>query len=143
MKILQMSEEHIEDVHLVEAASFREPWSKQAFTNEINNPLALYLVGINEDELIAYMGMWVIGDEAHITNIAVKPSYRGLGYGKELLLRAIDETSDRGCISMTLEVRASNEPAISLYRKQGFEVAGRRKNYYSHPKEDALIMWKR
>lgn len=143
MKILQMSEEHIEDVHLVEIASFREPWSKQAFTNELNNPLALYLVGIEEDELIAYLGMWLIGDEAHITNIAVKPSYRGQGHGKKLLKAAIDETNVKGCLSMTLEVRASNEPAISLYRKQGFEVAGRRKNYYTHPKEDAIIMWKR
>lgn len=131
----------IDDVFEIETTSFSHPWSKQSFYDEMKNERALYIVAIVEDKPIAYMGTWLIFDEAHVTNVAVLPQYRRLGIGQKLLKNMIDTVKQKGICSMTLEVRESNLPAQSMYQKLGFEAAGIRKNYYEDTKENAIIMW--
>lgn len=141
-KIRYMVQEDIDDVLIVENNSFATPWSRTAFVNEIvNNKFAHYLVLEHKDEIIGYCGLWVIVDEAHITNIAIHPNFRGLKLGEQLLIHAIEVARTLGAIKMTLEVRVSNHIAQSLYGKLGFEPGGIRKNYYTDNQEDALVMW--
>lgn len=143
-EIVEMKEEHIEDVLTVEKLSFSIPWSRDAFRQEVvYNQLAKYLVGIREGRAIAYGGMWFILDEAHVTNIAVHPEHRGKSFGKKLLDAMIREAHGRGIREMTLEVRKSNRVAIGMYQSFGFEIVGERKGFYHDSGEDALIMWKR
>lgn len=141
-KIRYMKKEDIDAVLVVETKSFATPWSRSAFVNElINNNFAHYLVIENEGEIIGYCGLWVIVDEAHITNIAIDPLFRGLKLGDQLLLHAIELARTMGALKMTLEVRVSNHIAQRLYSKHGFEPGGIRKNYYTDNQEDALVMW--
>lgn len=142
INIRQMTVGDIEGVLIVEQQSFTTPWSRQAFEEEANNNLAHYLV-VDDDGLIAgYAGMWVIIDEAHVTNVAISPDYRQKGLGEKLLNALIAQAIDKGATSMTLEVRASNTAAQKLYAKKGFTKQGLRPNYYTDTHEDALIMWK-
>jgi [ribosomal protein S18]-alanine N-acetyltransferase len=135
----------LEDVPLVveiELEAFTSPWTKGAFVNELtSNMFARYLVAEYEGELIGYGGMWIIMDEAHVTNIALRKEYRSKGYGKMLLMELQRTAMLQGAERMTLEVRASNEQAQRLYRKLGFKPSGIRPNYYSDNGEDAIIMW--
>jgi ribosomal-protein-alanine N-acetyltransferase len=125
----------------IELEAFSSPWTTEAFTNElINNLFARYLVMENKGEIIGYGGMWVIMDEAHVTNIAVRSDFRGQGLGRRLLFELQRTAVFFGAAKMTLEVRMSNEIALRLYRKFGFEPSGIRPRYYSD-NEDALIMW--
>ncbi|SFX71064.1 ribosomal-protein-alanine N-acetyltransferase [Thermoactinomyces sp. DSM 45891] len=126
----------------VERDAFPHPWTGQAFRDELTtNPFARYLVLEIEGTVVGYCGMWVIIDEAHITNIAVHSRCRGKGFGELLLRYAMEFSTLYGAEKMTLEVRASNQIAQQLYKKLDFEVTGLRPNYYSDNKEDALIMW--
>ncbi|WP_099518703.1 ribosomal protein S18-alanine N-acetyltransferase [Paenibacillus sp. BIHB 4019] len=126
----------------IEQEAFTGPWTAEAFTNELtNNMFAKYMVMEYEKEVIGYAGMWVIVDEAHVTNVAVRSDHRGQGLGK-LLLGELQRTAVFfGANKMTLEVRVSNEVAQRLYRSLGFESSGIRPGYYSDNQEDALIMW--
>ncbi|MGO4540753.1 ribosomal protein S18-alanine N-acetyltransferase [Paenibacillus sp. 2TAB19] len=126
----------------IEEEAFSSPWTTEAFTNELmNNMFAKYMVMELSGEIIGYGGMWIIMDEAHVTNIAVRDDYRGQGLG-DLLLGELQRTAVFfGSAKMTLEVRVSNEIAQRLYRKHGFEPSGIRPRYYSDNDEDALIMW--
>lgn len=126
----------------IERESFSAPWSAEAFRTELaQNLFAKYMIMELDGVIVGYGGMWLIIDEAHITNIAVRTPYRGRGYG-ELLLRELMKTALwLGARRMTLEVRVSNEVAQSLYRKMGFYPSGVRPAYYSDNLEDALIMW--
>ncbi|MGB3367461.1 MAG: ribosomal protein S18-alanine N-acetyltransferase [Acidaminobacteraceae bacterium] len=134
----------IEAVYIIESRSFPTPWSIESFYKEINeNRLAHYYVVENLGEVIAYGGMWVIIDESHITNIAVLPEYRGHGVGNILVSGMVDFAKTMDVFNMTLEVRVTNESAIKLYEKHGFERSGVRPNYYRENNEDALIMWKK
>jgi len=138
----EMEIDDIKDVLEIENASFATPWSREAFFNELmNNHFASYLVMIENDKVIGYCGMWLIIDEAHITNIAVLPEYRGRKLGEALMLEVKKHASQRGVGRMTLEVRVSNTVAQSLYRKHGFIEGGIRKNYYTDNQEDAIVMW--
>ncbi|MGZ9583846.1 ribosomal protein S18-alanine N-acetyltransferase [Paenibacillus marinisediminis] len=126
----------------VEHASFTVPWTNNAFQNELtNNLFARYLVIEHEGRIAGYAGMWTIVDEAHVTNIAVHPNFRGRGWGTWLLRELIARGLALGMVKMTLEVRVSNTTAQHLYRKFGFEPSGVRKKYYTDNNEDALIMW--
>lgn len=126
----------------IEQEAFSCPWTEEAFRNElINNHFARYMVIVHDGRIIGYGGMWVIIDEAHITNIAIRGDYRGKGIGESLLTEMQKLAIYFGAVRMTLEVRASNEVAKGLYRKLGFEEAGVRPGYYSDNQEDALIMW--
>ncbi|MGF2614285.1 ribosomal-protein-alanine N-acetyltransferase [Rossellomorea vietnamensis] len=137
-----MSVEDLDDIMEVERESFTIPWTRDAFQNEIEtNHFATYIVMEDKGRVIGYCGVWIIVDEAHITNIAVLPSYRGQGLGDKLLKSMIEIAKEMGARTMTLEVRVSNSPAQSLYRKFGFMDGGIRKNYYSDNQEDALVMW--
>lgn len=126
----------------IEREAFTSPWSPDAFTNELlNNLFARYTVMEIDGEIAGYGGMWIIMDEAHVTNIAVRADFRGRGLGNRLLLDLQRTAVSYGSAKMTLEVRVSNEVAQRLYRKFGFEPAGIRPGYYSDNQEDALIMW--
>lgn len=143
-KMISLGKEHIEDVLEIECLSFAIPWSREALMQEIlYNQLARYRIALEDDRAIAYGGIWLILDEAHITNIAVHPDYRGKGVGKRLMEDLIETAQKEGIAQMTLEVRKSNGVAIHLYESFGFEIAGVRKGFYSDNNEDALIMWKR
>lgn len=127
----------------VEKLSFPQPWSRESFVYEMEtNQLATYLVASCQGQVVGYGGMWLVLDEAHITNIAVHPLYRRKGIGKSLVQALILEAIKRKIRSMTLEVRASNQAAQALYTDHGFKVKGRRPGYYQDNQEDALIMWR-
>ena len=144
IKIMPMTIEHLEGVMHIEKLSFPHPWSEKALIKEIeSNQLARYMVITQGDKVIAFGGMWLIMDEAHITNIAVHPQHRGQGIGNLLMDALIRVAQREGIFQLTLEVRATNDPAIKLYQKYGFEVVGRRKGYYEDDGEDALVMWKK
>ncbi|WP_413304473.1 ribosomal protein S18-alanine N-acetyltransferase [Bacillus sp. 1P10SD] len=137
-----MREEDIDQVLEVEHASFTTPWSREAFYNELhNNKFAVYIVLEEENQIIGYCGTWVVIDEAHVTNVAIMPGYRGKKLGEALMTKLMSIARELGARSMTLEVRVTNHVAQSLYRKLGFQNGGIRKNYYSDNQEDALVMW--
>lgn len=126
----------------IEKASFSTPWSEGAFYNElVNNHFAHYLVLEYQGDIVGYGGMWVIMDEAHVTNIAVREAYRGKKLGEQLMLQMQATAVFLGAVKMTLEVRVTNYVAQRLYEKLGFRPAGVRRGYYSDNMEDALIMW--
>ncbi|MBO6087095.1 ribosomal protein S18-alanine N-acetyltransferase [bacterium] len=117
-------------------------WSKESFLSELSNELAKYCCAFDKDgNLAGYCGIWQILEEAHITNIAVSPKYRRKHIGEMLLQKIIDTCYANMVKYITLEVRASNVPAISLYEKYGFKSFGTRKGYYQDNNEDVLIMW--
>ena len=128
-------------VHLIERASFATPWPPQAYRQELEtNRLAHYLVVLIGDVIVAYGGIWLMVDEAHITTFAVHPRFRRRRIGERLLLALLDLAVDRRAREATLEVRLSNVPARRLYEKYGFRPVGIRPRYYSDNNEDALIM---
>jgi [ribosomal protein S18]-alanine N-acetyltransferase len=137
-----MREEDIDQVLEIEHASFATPWSREAFYNELNmNKFAVYIVLEVDQKVVGYCGVWVVIDEAHVTNIAILPKYRGRKFGEALMQNLFDVAKTMGAKSMTLEVRVTNYVAQALYRKFGFQKGGLRKNYYTDNQEDALVMW--
>lgn len=128
-------------VQLIEKASFTSPWPEHAYRSELEtNRLAHYLVARAGGRVVAYGGIWLMVDEAHITTFAVHPGWRRRRIGELLLLAFLDLAVDRGAHEATLEVRLSNLPARRLYEKYGFRPVGLRPRYYSDDNEDALIM---
>lgn len=134
--------EDLDAIYQIENSSFSVPWSKESLQNELSiNQFAYYLVVELEGEVIGYGGMWIITDEAHVTNIAISPSHRGQKWGEKLVTAMKQHAAERGAVSMTLEVRPSNTIALRLYEKMGFYQTGIRPKYYSDDGEDALVMW--
>lgn len=137
-----MKIDDIESILEVERNSFATPWTADAFYNElINNHFAYYVVAEVGERVVGHCGVWVIMDEAHITNVAVHPEYRGKKIGEKLLKYIMALSISYGAQKMTLEVRVSNLVAQNLYKKLGFEAHGMRKGYYTDNNEDAIIMW--
>lgn len=137
-----MNMEDLDQIIKIEHESFTLPWSKESFYNELTkNQFAYYLVAQVSERVVGYCGVWFVVDEAHITNIAILPEFRGLKLGEGLMRKLMEEAKDRGVKVMTLEVRISNTVAQSLYRKLGFSGGAVRKNYYSDNQEDGLVMW--
>ena len=133
--------EDVEEVQRIEEASFSTPWPPNAYRSELmTNRLAAYLVARAEGRIVAYGGMWLMVDEAHITTFAVHPAWRRQRLGERLLLAFLDLAKDRHAREATLEVRLSNISARRLYEKYGFRPVGLRPRYYSDDGEDALIM---
>lgn len=133
----------ISKMHAIEKASFPTPWSFDAlFADVFLNGNTFYSVVEYHKDIAAYGGMWLILDEAHITNIAVKADYRRMGFADQLLGYMEEMAYRNGATSMLLEVRESNTPAHGLYIKHGFYKIGIRQRYYSNPVEDAFIMRK-
>ncbi len=141
--IRKMEHRDIKSVAQLEQQCFSRPWSERSLEREVDNPNSLFLVYEEKQEIVGYIGMYLIMDEADITNIAVSEIYRGKGYGKKLLMEAVNRIFAKGYQAMTLEVRKSNRPAICLYERAGFKIEGERKRFYESPTEDAFIMWKR
>lgn len=138
----RMSNEHISQIVELEKLCFSDPWSVNAFEYELTNPLSLWLVAVEYNRVVGYIGSQTVLDESDIMNVAVLPEYRRKGVGHHLVTSLSDHLTQHNVKSLSLEVRISNSPAISLYKKLGFEQVGLRPNYYRHPKEDALIMRK-
>ncbi len=144
MILRPMTEEDIDDIVEIEKEVFTTPWTREAFLIEIReNKLAQYLVIEIDKKVVAYGGIWLILNEGHITNIAVKEAYRGQGLGAKIVEGLIYFCKLKSIEAITLEVRKSNLVAQNLYKKYGFEEAGIRPRYYQDNNEDAIIMWRR
>lgn len=144
LRIRHANKEDIDKMAELDQICFETPWSREDFRKELcENKLALYLVATWDDEVIGYAGLWCVVDEGHITNVAVHPDYRKRGVGKKLINWLLNDAKTmNGVKNFTLEVRVSNSAAIHLYENFGFKEVGLRKEYYSHNKEDAAIMWR-
>ena len=142
MKYCLMTESHIADIADLEKLCFSDPWSEAAIRPELENPLSCWIVAMEADRLVGYVGSQSVLGWADMMNLAVHPDYRRMGIGECLVEELINRLMEQKVTCLTLEVRASNAPAISLYTKMGFVQVGRRPNYYYHPKEDALILRK-
>ncbi len=141
VRIEQMTVADIPDVHDIERASFPIPWPAYAFRQELEtNRMARYLVVRAGDETVAYAGIWLMVDEAHVTTFAVMPHWRRRGIGGRLMLAVLSLAEEVGASVATLEVRLSNVAARNLYQRFGFRPVGVRPRYYSDNGEDALIM---
>ena len=153
MLIRKMTMEDIPFVVEIENQCFSLPWSAKSFEDSLAREDTLFLVCVEDDRsgdiqtvedsaspVAGYMGLYLSFDEASVTNVAVSPAYRKKGYGEALVVAAKEEAKAAGAESIFLEVRMSNIPAISLYKKLGFEELGIRKKFYEHPVEDAIIM---
>jgi ribosomal-protein-alanine N-acetyltransferase len=153
--IRRMREEDLPAVRAIEALSFSNPWSDNTFRGEIQNtsvsfpmvvvrrpgnPVDPVGAAVTDEEVVAYIIYWQIRDDVQVNNVAVHPDCRGLGLGEALMRYAIARVRESGATFMTLEVRQSNAPALTLYKKLGFEVMGTRKNYYTKPDEDAFVL---
>ena len=142
MIIVKMKECHVSAVAELEKICFSDPWSENSVASELKNKLALWLVAEEEGTVAGYIGSQTCGDESDVMNVAVHPDFRRRGIAEALVNSLETELNDIGSHCLTLEVRASNAPAVSLYEKLGFAEIGRRKNYYRNPREDALILRK-
>jgi [ribosomal protein S18]-alanine N-acetyltransferase len=138
------SPRQIDDVLAIEEASFTNPWTREMYLSEMENPGVSYcfLAKDANGHVMGFCSFWRVLDELHINNLAVKPEVRRLGAGTALLERVLDEAARFGARRVTLEVRRSNEPARLLYERFGFSVAGVRRGYYTKPVEDALVLWR-
>lgn len=142
MIIREMGAADIDMVARIEAEVFTEPWSKESFFVEVKTPNHIYLVAEENGNILGYCGMWEVAGEGQITNVCVAPDHRGKGVATMMLEELLNRAAKLKVGAITLEVRVSNEPAIRLYEKLGFETAGIRKDFYSLPDEDAKIMWR-
>lgn len=137
-----MAECHVAQVAALETICFSSPWSEKSIASELDNDLALWLVAVDGDAVVGYVGSQTVVPETDMMNIAVAPERRREGIAEVLVDSLIVELKRIGSSSLTLEVRVSNAPAVSLYEKLGFCKVGLRKNYYRNPREDALILRK-
>ena len=143
VRIVPMNADHLDQVAELERICFSTPWSRNMLAEELENALSAFLVALDDgDNVVGYAGLQVILDEGSITNVAVRPDCRRQGIAGKLLQVFLDFARGNHLAFLTLEVRASNYDAIALYGSRGFREAGRRKNYYEHPREDAIIMTK-
>ena len=136
-----MERADVSRVHEIECTCFRSPWSRLALLGELRNDVAHYLVMEVDGVICGYGGMWVLFEEAHVTNVAIMPEYRGKGRGKRLMLAMMRHAVKRGAEKMTLEVREGNTVAQHLYATLDFQQNGLRPGYYSDTGEGALILW--
>lgn len=138
----RMTPRDLDQVMLIEQEAFSLPWSRQSYENELKNQYANYLVIDYQGDVGGYGGIWVVFDEAHITNVAVASSFRGRGWGRALMLELEALARRKRAVRILLEVRPSNRAAIAMYHSLGFMVSGLRKQYYSDNNEDAIVMVK-
>ena len=142
MMIQTMTAERVSQVAELEKLCFQDPWSENSVASELKNPLSYWLVALDGDRLLGYVGSQTVVGETDMMNVAVHPEYRRQGVAEKLILALIEGLKGMESHCLTLEVRASNAPAIGLYEKLGFRQIGLRKNYYRNPREDALILRK-
>ena len=142
IRIIEMKAPHVPQVAALEKLCFSDPWSEESISGELNNRYSFWLVAEDDGVVLGYIGSQISFPEADVMNVAVHPDSRRRGIAAILVEALVRHLRSMDCTSLTLEVRASNAPAIALYEKLGFALVGRRPNYYRHPKEDALIMRK-
>ena len=142
MRIETMNAAHVAQIAQLEKICFSDPWSERSIASELDNKLAFWLVAVEGETVAGYIGSQTVIDETDMMNVAVHPDFRRQGIAEALVNKLVENLKKLGSRCLTLEVRASNAPAIALYEKQGFSEIGRRKNYYRNPKEDALILRK-
>lgn len=140
--ILDFTPEFSKDIAEIEASCFSSPWSEQAILDSYFNS-TYFAVAKSDDKIIGYGGVQTVLDEGYVTNIAVLEPHRRFGVGKKIVARLIDHAKEKGLSFLSLEVRESNAPAINLYKSFGFIEQGVRRNFYTLPKENAIIMTKR
>ena len=145
-ELVPMNPSHLDEVSAIELESYENPWAKSAFESELGkNPVSWSRVALTTEapaRVAGYCVAWVVFEHLHIQNLAVHPEHRRRGLGRFLVLQALEEGRSRGATSALLEVRRSNAAARDLYRTLGFEETGTRRDYYSRPREDALILRK-
>jgi [ribosomal protein S18]-alanine N-acetyltransferase len=139
-----LEESDLDDVLEVERASFSNPWTRQMFIWEMQNAGVSYAYVLRTPQwrVAGFCTVWLVLDEVHINNVAIRPECRGQGAGRVLLTFVLREGAAHGAGRATLEVRRSNAAALKLYGALGFTIGGTRRNYYTSPVEDALILWK-
>jgi len=137
-----MNSDHVAQIAALEKICFSDPWSERSIASELDNKLAFWLVAAEGEQVAGYIGSQTVLDETDMMNVAVHPDFRRLGIAEALVNELVENLKKMGSHCLTLEVRASNAPAISLYEKLGFHEIGRRRNYYRNPREDALILRK-
>ncbi|MDD3401164.1 MAG: ribosomal protein S18-alanine N-acetyltransferase [Eubacteriales bacterium] len=143
IEVRAMQKKDIDAVYEIECRSFRTPWSKMSLASELRNQVAHYRVLLIDDKLVGFCGMWVLFDEAHITNIAIHPDFRGRGLGRYLLYKTMEAAISFGADSMTLEVRETNMIAQRMYESFDFTRQGFRPRYYEDTNEGAYLLWNR
>ena len=136
-----IQESNIPAILDIEKVSNTAPWSERSFKNELDHQHGVFLVGLLQGQVVAYGGVWLVIDEAHVTTIAVSPEHRREGIGQRLMVELLNRAKSAGMVCSTLEVRASNDAAIKMYEKFGYSIAATRKGYYPDNKEDAVVMW--
>ena len=146
-----LTEKDLDEIVAIEVASFSNPWTRQMYLRELQNPDVSFLYVLrmpgeagdgSARRIGGFCAFWLVLDEVHINNLAVRAEYQGRGLGTALLEHVLQAGARRGAERATLEVRRSNAPALRLYERLGFTVAATRPNYYVSPPEDALILWK-
>jgi len=137
-------ETDLEGVLEVERESFSSPWTREMYAWELQNRAVchIYVIRTADCPVAGFCAFWLVFDEIHINNVALRPHIRGQGYGTALMQHVLAEGRRLGARRATLEVRAGNAGARRLYDRLGFYAAGTRKNYYTNPVEDALILWR-
>ncbi len=139
LRFVPMRGEDLDAVMEIERRSFPEPWTPGLFLHELKVPFSKTTLALRGDEIIGYICRWLVGDEIHILNIAVRPEARGGGIGRALVALVMEEAEESGVALITLEVRRENHAAIALYQAFGFTERGVRRNYYARG-QDALVM---
>lgn len=142
MTIMQMTSAHVPQVAQLEGICFQDPWSERSIASELENPLSLWLVAMEKDRLLGYVGSQTVLDETDMMNVAVDPAARRQGVARALIQELTAQLKQRGSRKLSLEVRASNLGAIRLYESLGFVRLGCRPGYYRNPREDAWILGK-
>ena len=140
LRFVTLQKDHIPKILEIEQVTHSAPWSQRSFENELEHKYGIFLVGLIQGEVSAYGGVWILVDEAHVTNVVVKSELRGQGIGRMLMIELLTQARAKGAVCATLEVRATNSAAIHLYEELGFVKSTTRKQYYPDNKEDAVVM---
>ena len=140
LRFVSLQKDHIPKILEIEQVTHSAPWSQRSFENELEHKYGIFLVGLIQGEVSAYGGVWILVDEAHVTNVVVKSELRGQGIGRKLMIELLTQARSKGAVCATLEVRATNAAAIHLYEELGFVQSTTRKQYYPDNKEDAVVM---
>jgi ribosomal-protein-alanine N-acetyltransferase len=143
-----MRKEDLPEVLAIESLSFSEPWTEEMFLHELSSERISHVLVARADEgsgprVVGFLVAWIVGKELQINNVAVHPGYRRRGVASRLLAEMLRLAKVKGAGAGYLEVRASNEAAKSLYQHHGFREIARRRRYYDHPREDAIVMGKK
>jgi ribosomal-protein-alanine N-acetyltransferase len=137
------SADDLDAVLAIEEASFTNPWTREMYEAELARPAESFCLVARHPQgpIVGFCSFWRVVDEIHLNNLAVAPAWRRAGVASSLLTAVLHEAARLGARAVTLEVRRSNDAALSVYARFGFHVRGVRPRYYSHPDEDALILW--